>query len=145
MTTNAPIITFCHPGYGTRAKFLHFQALDKNPANPARLGILHQVALDACRIVANNTDGFLSPVRDRAGRIPTTTVLLCEPLYWYFLADDTLPERYPIVDDFRAWTFPQQIPAHWSAARPGPGTMRTRPPLTPHQRPQGALPSSHFR
>ena len=75
----------------------------------------HQTALDACRIIANNQDGFLSRNESRAGRVTLDEVLLTDDTYWYFLADESALAAYPIVNDFRAWTFPAAIPEHWGA------------------------------
>ena len=111
-------VLLCHPGYDSLEHFLCLFASDPDSSDPPRRGIPHQVALDACRIVANNEDGFLSRTKDRSGQVPATTAVLCERLYWYFPHNRDLDEQYPIVTAFRAWRFPQQLPGHWSAARP---------------------------
>ena len=111
-------VLLCHPGYDQGlAHFLSLFVSDSDSCDPPRRGVLHQVALDACRILANNEDGFLSGTRDRSGRIPIATAVLCEQIYWYFPYNMNLEEQYPIVTDFRAWRFPQQLPDHWAAAR----------------------------
>ena len=115
-------ILLCHPGYEFLAPFLGLPVIDLDSSDPPRHGILHRVALDACRIVANNEDGFLSRTKDRSGQVPTTTIVLCERIYWYFPHNMALEEQYPIVTDFRAWRFPQQLPGPWSAARPASET-----------------------
>ena len=117
-------IILCHPALPGEAFFLVLAPSDVDPTDPNRRGIVHKVALDACLIVANNRPGFLSSTRFRAGRIPDSTAVLCEPTYWYFLDDTSLPANYPVLNDFRAWNFPEEIPRHWSAARPNPANWR---------------------
>ena len=114
-------VEFAHPDVG-----LTFLTLYRNSRAAGQLdvpGVHHQTALDACRIIANNQDGFLSCSPSRSGRVPLSEVLLTDPMYWYFLADESAPAAYPIVNEFRAWAFPASIPEHWTAAH-----VRVRPP-----------------
>lgn len=105
-----------HPDYDNKS-FIAINAHEPVPGMPGVYGIHHQTALDACRIIANNEDGFLSRTQDRTGRVPASEVLLCERAYWYHLTDESRASRYPIVDDFDAWTFPHgAVPPHWAAA-----------------------------
>ncbi|KIP04926.1 hypothetical protein PHLGIDRAFT_120283 [Phlebiopsis gigantea 11061_1 CR5-6] len=104
-------VQFAHPGLGRT-----FLALYRNSRAADTLGVHHQTALDACRIIAST--------RSRSGRVPLDDDLLTGPMYWYFLADEAAPAVYPVVNDFRAWTFPIPIPEHWSAAH----VVEVRPP-----------------
>ena len=121
-------VRFHHPSYDHQEPFLILDALDSDLENPNQRGLLHQLALDACRIVANNENGFLSSTGDSSGRIPTATTILYEGDYWFFLLNDGLPKQYPIIDDFQAWSFPSRMPDHWTAARPTPAIRRGQPP-----------------
>lgn len=109
-------VSIHHPGYGDPSHLIVLDALEPVPGIPDVYGIHHQTALDACRIIASNQDGFLSRTQDRSARVPADDVLLCEKDYWYHLLDESCPDPYPIVDRFAAWRFPAAVPAHWAAA-----------------------------
>jgi len=57
-------------------------------------GVLLEVVLDACRIIANNQPAFLSTSKSRNGRVsepPGTDILLSCAIYYYFLGKCFLP------------------------------------------------------
>ena len=111
---------FAHPGYD------HLEILLQLPSyrTPSGCGVHHQTALDACRIIANNRSGFLSRTRDRSGCVPAEDIVLTTPAtYWYFLDDEASLAQYEVVNDFRAWRFPDTLPEHWEAVRPRRATV----------------------
>ncbi|KAK7693676.1 hypothetical protein QCA50_003246 [Cerrena zonata] len=113
-----------HPYYNPPLSLICFSAYDVDPNStdePRRFGVDHRVALDACRILANNRDGFLSRVsrrNDLTARLTLDEMVLTESIYYYFLDDESAAD-YPIVNNFLAWTFPAgHIPTHWLQTRP---------------------------
>ncbi|KAI0806588.1 hypothetical protein C8Q74DRAFT_1223058 [Fomes fomentarius] len=100
-----------HPG-NNRLLF-SFPALDKSPTQPGLLAVNHRLVQDACRIISNNSDGFLAT--DREGtRVILNDVLLLEPQNYYFhLTSSPGITNYDIVANFASWTFPESLPTHW--------------------------------
>lgn len=103
-----------HPGYSSLpSDLLWFPAYDLDPGTQ-QMGCSHRVVLDACYVIANNRDGFLSTTPQRLGRVPDSDLMLAADVYYYFISD---PETdYPVVAEFIAWRFPDILPDHWSAA-----------------------------
>lgn len=118
-STGQPILSttvdICHPGYPEETVLLRLETVPTGPNLDGTFALHHQTVLDACRIIANNHDGFLSTSCDRSGRVPQESTLLTGTVYWYFL-DETQPALYPIVDNFVAWSFPHAVPNHWASA-----------------------------
>ena len=114
--SSSKTVCILHPGYSRYKTLLQIESAptEDDPDGPS--AIHHQTVLDACRIIAQNRDGFLSAARELSGRVALDTVWLTGANYWYFLHDAAQDERYPIVDDFLAWPFPEDVPAHWAAA-----------------------------
>lgn len=140
-TTTSPLqfVLFRHPGYRDSLDLmLRLSALDRvtpstlvgsgptllSERDPARLGIHHATALQACIIIACNEPGFLSPTKlatlpelsTRATALDLNSVLT-EKSYWFYpfswkLTDDP----YPVCPDFENWSFPtEDIPHDWIA------------------------------
>ncbi|KAI0071911.1 hypothetical protein K474DRAFT_1712070 [Panus rudis PR-1116 ss-1] len=78
-----------------------------------RGGISHRLVREACSILANNNDGFLTADREGNQLVPNDDAILAAGEYYYRcnLADPL----YPVVTDFAAWTFPREIPASWTS------------------------------
>jgi len=77
-------IGFAHPRYPSHV-FLRLEPCDMKD-NVS--GVLLEVALYACRIIANNQCGFLSTsnnATDKVNHTPGTDVLLSRARYYYFL------------------------------------------------------------
>ncbi|EPS93925.1 hypothetical protein FOMPIDRAFT_1055533 [Fomitopsis schrenkii] len=104
-------ITIKHPGYTPPHDLIRFPAYDAVHGTEL-WGCNHRFVLDACRIIANNRDGFLSTVPQRHGRVPDSDVTLAADVYFYFTLDPHETD-YPIVADFLAWRFPDALPDHW--------------------------------
>jgi hypothetical protein len=117
-------IDFLHPGYPDeielRTVLLSLPVADLDHEN--RLGVVHAVAYEACKIIANNFPGFpsVSAMRDAPTQIPGTphhpdplTVLTSGSYYYHAL--DSSPEPYPICTSFQAWTplSTRDIPPEW--------------------------------
>lgn len=141
-TATSPLqfVQFRHPGYPDSLDLmLRLSALDRattpstldgsgptllSESVPARLGIHHATALQACIIIACNEPGFLSPTKratlpalsTRATALDLNSVLT-EKSYWFYpfswkLTDDP----YPVCPDFENWSFPtEDIPDDWIA------------------------------
>ncbi|PIL32441.1 hypothetical protein GSI_05143 [Ganoderma sinense ZZ0214-1] len=109
---------FCFPAY-SYPKRTHTAEIP--------FGVLHLLALDACRVITNHTarnrnqTDFLAQDREGKTRVPIGTVELLAPGdYYYFLgpATDAANSNYAIVNDFSAFRFPDRIPDHWYDTRP---------------------------
>ena len=79
-----------------------------------RFGIDHTLALDACRIISGNKDGFLSESCEKEGYVGPNEAVPTKPNYYYFRDDYNASDPYPIVTTFEAWSFPDALPPHWS-------------------------------
>ena len=105
------LVSFLHPGYSDAhdddVTFLGLNAYDWD-ATTERWDIHHRVAIEACRIASNNTDGYLSTTRDATGTVPPAITALVERRYFYVVP--TLATPYSIEGSFDAWTFPPSIP-----------------------------------
>ncbi|KAH9935658.1 uncharacterized protein B0H18DRAFT_419849 [Fomitopsis serialis] len=115
LPSSARMVTIMHPGYTPLQDLLMLPAYDPAPA-PELWGCSHRLALDACRIIANNRDGFLSTTLDGRDHVPDSEPTLTADVYYYFLLGDHDPE-YAVVSEFAAWRFPDTLPAHWLSAR----------------------------
>ena len=71
----------CHPGYDYDAPFLTFEHLDLGSGDTGKRGVPHQVVFNACRIVANDEDGFLSTTKGSADKVLLETTILFEGAY----------------------------------------------------------------
>ena len=121
-TNRARPITIKHPGYALAEDLLCFPAYDGTSV-PGLWGCSHLLVLDACRIIANNRDGFLSKTPRRSGRISTGERTLTASVYYYFLDDDR-DAQYPVNARFDTWSFPDRLPTHWLSSRAVPSTSR---------------------
>lgn len=120
LSQHARTITIKHPGYSPAEDLLCFPAYDNTPA---LWGYSHLLVLDACRIIANNRDGFVSTTPHRSDRVPADEHTLAAGVYYYFLGDDSDPP-YPVNACFDTWSFPDTLPAHWRTSRAAAGTTR---------------------
>ncbi|TRM55805.1 hypothetical protein BD626DRAFT_522298 [Schizophyllum amplum] len=111
-------VAIYHP-VQTLSFFLSFPKYDQTA--DGAYGVNHRVVLDACCIVAQNTPGFLSTTSDPAQRVDRQTEALVGAAYHYFVVDSNHnlcnDQNYRLVSCFRDWTFPANIPAHWSHAK----------------------------
>lgn len=123
LLTPCTSIDFLHPGYDDPANILFsLPAIDIAPNCSCTPGVHHGTALTACRIIALNCPGRLSP--SRAPPSPTDVrppwdFILTERQY-YFHPDpgNDVPAAgpYPITPDFRSWRFPHRnLPSEWIA------------------------------
>ena len=80
---------------------------------PARFGVSHALALDACRIIAGNKDGILFTTADGQHPVEQNESVLTLFDYYYCLNDVHDSHPYPIVTTFEAWSFPTTIPEYW--------------------------------
>ncbi|RPD53584.1 hypothetical protein L226DRAFT_571962 [Lentinus tigrinus ALCF2SS1-7] len=89
-------------------------------------GVNHRLVLDACRVITNNNDGYLTTDIDGAERVLATTITL--PCGIYFLHLENLSTRacYKIVANFAAWEFPESLPDHWERPLSGPERLQLR-------------------
>ena len=111
LPTPARRIFIKHPGYSPSPDLLWLYAYDKVPGTEL-WGCSHRIALDACRIITNNRDGFLSTTPQRQDKIPDNDLTLTADVYYYFIAAPDEPD-YPVVANFTAWRFPEILPEHW--------------------------------
>ena len=79
-----------------------YSAVGQADETSKRFGIDHTSALDACRIISGNKDGFLSKNCKMEGRVGPNEAVLTELNYHYFLDDCTASDPYPIVTTFEA-------------------------------------------
>lgn len=122
LPTPARRIFIKHPGYSPSPDLLWLYAYDKVPGTEL-WGCSHRIALDACRIITNNRDGFLSTTQRRQDKIPDNDLTLTADVYYYFIAAPDEAD-YPVVADFTAWRFPELLPDHWRSAIPSPTLNR---------------------
>ncbi|KAF7322375.1 hypothetical protein HMN09_00015400 [Mycena chlorophos] len=102
-----------HPGYDPPALLLQLVAYE-GPSG--QRGVPLSLALDACRILADNKDGSLrveGTKVDLAGvsEDEEEFLFLSPGLYTYHAAGGE--ERYAICASFRAWSPPARLPARW--------------------------------
>lgn len=101
-----------HPGYtNPPAAILRLSAYDQVVPLNGAFGVNHRVMLDACFVLANNKEGYLLDSQHECCALNQYPVLPAGS-YWYEVAANHL---YPIVDDFRVWSPPSQLPDHWLA------------------------------
>jgi hypothetical protein len=106
-------ITIKHPGYGGNNTILVLPACDGAGAS----GKAHYATIySACVIIANNhKDGWLS--LSRSGQPPVSADsegLISAGVYFFHVNPGPNLEPYPIVPNFRAWTFPHEdLPSLW--------------------------------
>lgn len=126
-----PFIQFRHPGYPPGYDLMfRLSAFDTStPLSDAdnrispllpQWGIHHATALHACRIIACNSDGFLSTVRLPTPvdmPLPIPQDVLTEPSYWFYPCGwSPSDEPYAVCPDFDSWEFPaDSIPTDWLA------------------------------
>ncbi|XPS81862.1 hypothetical protein M3J09_013787 [Ascochyta lentis] len=112
------LIHFRHPGYSDSSNVLfRLQATDRD--DEGEPGLLAQLALDACAIVAGNPGvvGWLSLSRDGSAPIQPSIVLHHRYYYYHLEGADEAP--YPVVPNFRQWRFPHgRLPQHWQQLAP---------------------------
>lgn len=106
-------ITIKHPGYGGNNTILVLPACDGAGASgKAHYATIHS----ACVIIANNLkNGWLS--LSRSGQPPVSADsegLISAGVYFFHVSSGPNLEPYPIVPNFRAWTFPHEdLPSLW--------------------------------
>ncbi|KAF2123570.1 hypothetical protein P153DRAFT_371550 [Dothidotthia symphoricarpi CBS 119687] len=124
-----PII-FRHPGYDDTVNVLFMlyapdakvDSDEQNKDAPRWPALYAQVALDACALVADNrTGGWLSRVRDAvagsAAQVDPTSMLHQRDYYFHLKSSDGSSDPYPVVPNFREWSFPHDaVPVHWLAS-----------------------------
>ncbi|RDX42470.1 hypothetical protein OH76DRAFT_1422516 [Lentinus brumalis] len=116
------IVDILHPGYEERCILLQLPALDPvdtPKGEPQRGGVNLRLALDACRVLTNNCEGFLSESRNGDNPVQVSESadweLLVQSQYYYHLAGHLgSMYKYPVVTAFAAWTLPTSIPEHWA-------------------------------
>ena len=116
------IVHIIHPG--CNETLLSFPAFGE-PLTPTETvyGVDRRLIIDACRILTNFASKANVQVDylalDQEGKQPiSTTSDLVEPgSYYYFLGPTDTATNYGIVDDFRALSFPDSVPPHWSRAK----------------------------
>ena len=115
-----------HPGVGQSLFCFPAYSYPK-PADASDIpfGVLHLLALDACRVITNHAArdqaDFLTEDREGKTRIPLDAIKLLPPgNYYYFLGPttDAANSSYPIVKEFSTFKFPDRIPDHWYDTRP---------------------------
>ena len=97
MPTPALRILIKHPGYH-----------DFHPDSEL-WGCSHRVVLDACRIIASNRDGFLSPTPERRDQVTDSDLTLVADVYYYLIANSDETD-YPVVVQVATWRFPVMLP-----------------------------------
>ncbi|TFK92370.1 hypothetical protein K466DRAFT_659353 [Polyporus arcularius HHB13444] len=114
------VVDILHPGYEERYLLLQLPALDPVDTpngEPQMGGVDLRLALDACRVLTNNREGFLSESRngDNPVQVSGSEELLVQSQYYYHLAGHLgSMYKYPVVTAFAAWTLPTSIPEHWA-------------------------------
>ena len=101
------------PGLPRRPPLLVFPAYDRTP--DGKWGVHYHLVLEACCILANNGEGYISSTPNSQGRVSGTTSILKAGCYYYVVPDKMDPP-YPVVPSFDAWSFPSKIPTRWSDA-----------------------------
>ncbi len=118
-------VTVIHPGrplvFPRGRLLLDLPAFDSRQLASGRVyGVLHSLVMDACRILVNNQDLYLTT--DIAGqqRCPTVPehTLLYAGDYYLFRAGGSIGDDYPVVTDCNAWTFPLELPSSWAIHTP---------------------------
>ncbi|KAH8691857.1 hypothetical protein BGW36DRAFT_386495 [Talaromyces proteolyticus] len=78
-------------------------------------GIHHQLALDACAILANNRyEGWFTEDREGNERVNVPLSGILRKRNYYFRVSDHYQDLYPIVPSFEDWIFPHNnVPSSW--------------------------------
>ncbi len=101
-----------HPGYNQI--FFSLPAFD---SLAGQFGVNRSIVEDACRIITNNQDGFLTTDHQGSAPVPNVDSLLRPGKYYYHLVRSAGPTKYPVVAHFASWVFPKTPPTHWSRVR----------------------------
>ncbi|RPD53601.1 hypothetical protein L227DRAFT_396734 [Lentinus tigrinus ALCF2SS1-6] len=88
-------------------------ASSRDPSVTGTGGVNHRLVLDACRVITNNQDGYLTTDIGGAERVLASTITLPCGRYYLHLDNPSTRTCYKIVTNFAAWEFPRSLPAHW--------------------------------
>jgi hypothetical protein len=106
-TAPAQTLKIYHPV--VRKRFLTFAPVD---CENEVWGVHFATVQVACSIMAVNRSGHFENAEGEVMDIPSDAVLPAG-VYYYFLDNCNRSENYPICTDFRAWPFPETVPAAW--------------------------------
>jgi hypothetical protein len=103
-----------HPGYAWPLLLCVLPAYDQTK-DDARFGVAHRLALDACYVIADNREGYITGANGVSIDLEASTLLYPGQDYYYYVENpaSNAALQYLIVNEFEDWTPRPTLLDHW--------------------------------